>query len=336
MISNREFMLEDEIENELNEMIKDIQVFIKNKKTHYKTTINNIYTNNTDSRDMLTIIEISSPLILFYYYKELLLTLFLISIFGSSIIISSIIISQSLTIKSNNLEDDEEEEKYKKTEHYQYIDFINNDYVKMQDIYKNDIELKTNYENNDENFLNSLMQKENHYHIKLPFINNEIYLYYNNNNKYYEYYTKIGDINYKVLNSICRTYVLNNKCLNIFTDEEEIEYIKSLNKCRTNSYDDLGCNKEENENEKNEEKEENENEENEENEEKEEKEEKEEVKSIFYKKKQKNKNKEEKEYIKNKFINKGNLTDYENKFNNIKKEVKNTDYSSYLSFINRR
>ena len=35
-------------------------------------------------------------------------------------------------------------------------------------------------------------------------------------------------------------------------------------------------------------------------------------------------------------IKKGNITDYESTFNNKKNEKKETDYRSYLSFINRK
>ena len=125
---------------------------------------------------------------------------------------------------------------------------------------------------------------------------------------------------YVVLNSCCRQYVYKHNCLNLFQDEEEIEYVKSMNITKEDeqeiidSYEVV-------------EEEENDTEENDNSKEK----------SIFYNKNEKNKNIKKKNEITNKinkFIRKGNLSDYELKFKD-KVEKKKVNYNDFKALFDK-
>ena len=212
-----------------------------------------------------------------------------------------------------------------------YDMFLNNEYEEFKEIF-NDEEMKKNeYENNNEEFLKKLTDVSYHFEKEIPLeYNNKVIMYYNHDEEAYHYYAKSGDINYKILNSLCRSYVLENKCINLFNDDEEISYIKDLIKKEKeneeqekNSYEDLSeLNNEEEENSQQEDEEE----------------EKEEKRGLFYfgSSKKQEKNKKVIENRINKFIHKGNLIDYENKYNKKKNgEKKEIDYNEFKKLMDK-
>uniref|UniRef100_A0AB39JEP4 Uncharacterized protein n=1 Tax=Florenciella sp. virus SA2 TaxID=3240092 RepID=A0AB39JEP4_9VIRU len=131
------------------------------------------------------------------------------------------IIFVSLFVYKSNKETSEDE--YIDTEYEKYLKFVNKDYDRFIDIYKNkqETEFCTT-----ESFLKELNTYEKHSRYDLPFNYNELLIFfYDFGEKNYYYYSKTN-VDNKILNSICRTYVIDNKCINIFTDEEEINYMK--------------------------------------------------------------------------------------------------------------
>ena len=179
-----------------------------------------------------------------------------------------------------------------------YEEFIDMHYDEMKEILEAkdiDIDLdKTEYENNDENYLKSLIQKEQHYESELPFdYNTSLIIYYHHDEQRFHYYTK-GDVTYPVLNSVCRGYVIDKKCIQLFKDEADLSRVQKM---IDDEYENIS---------------------DQESEEEEEEKEEEETKSIFYfkrfDKKQKKINKKKKEKIINTFLRKGNMEDYKNDF----------------------
>jgi len=56
---------------------------------------------------------------------------------------------------------------------------------------------------------------------------NKIIMYYDVNKDTFFYYTKGGDVDYKYLNVVCRKYVIENNCKEIYKDGfEEVEELK--------------------------------------------------------------------------------------------------------------
>jgi len=126
----------------------------------------------------------------------------------------------------------DDEELVEETEYNKYISFINKDYDTLIQIYKDNNE--SNYSTATEIDIAELKKKENHQTFTLPYSYNlEMKFFYNDENKYFCYYSKT-DVNGKILNSICRSYTLLNNCLHLFKDEEEILYIKNQSKCIKN------------------------------------------------------------------------------------------------------
>ena len=189
-----------------------------------------------------------------------------------------------------------------------YFQFIENDYDTIMDIYSNGT--MKEYETTDANVL---MDMENHFKSPLPFdYNMEIIMMYSKEEEAFHYFTKNSNIQYKILNSVCRSYVVEHRCLHLFQDEADLTRFASV-------FDDDDDSEQENE-------------------EKEEKED--ETKSassfsLFYIKKTK-KTEMKKEPIKekkiNKFIYKGNFQEYEHLFNHEKDEKNEAvkiDYNTY-------
>ena len=182
-----------------------------------------------------------------------------------------------------------------------YDVFLNKEYDTLMDIYENEQEQE--YINKDEFFIKELCDTSNHFNSDLPFdYNKEIILFYNHDDESYHYFTQHGDVNYNVLNSVCRSYVLKHKCLNLFNDENDWKMIHQKDG---------------------------------EEEEEEEKEEEEEtpsgISSLFYKKKTKitKKTKPETKTI-NKFIYKGSLDEYDKLYKiDNRNQQSNIDYETF-------
>lgn len=233
------------------------------------------------------------------------------------------------TQKKNKLAN-EEMEKYLDSFEYKYDMFLIKDLETMRNIYQDD--LLVDYSNNDKNFLKSLKEEKNHFEIDLPFEkNNKLIMFYDYETEQFVYYTQNSDVLYKVLNSCCRQYVLKYNCVQLYKDEIDIEYFKDIvvdekeqdktnkKQKRTNSDQEIIDNYEIVENEDTKEK-------------------TEKPKSIFYNKREKfNKDKEEvitkNEKIINKYIHKGNLTEYENTQKKTEKTAKNVDYNLFKAMF---
>ena len=110
------------------------------------------------------------------------------------------------------------------TDNDKYVSFINNDYERFIDIYKNNAE---NYFTTvSKKFVDDLRLKENHETYQLPYsYNPKIIFYYDSREEEFHYFCQ-SDVSSKILNSVCRTYAMNKKCIQLFNDEEEIEYMK--------------------------------------------------------------------------------------------------------------
>ena len=230
--------------------------------------------------------------------------------------------------QKKNKQADEEIEKYLDSFEYKYDMFLIKDIDTIRDIYQEDKLEK--HSNDDNDFLKSLKDKENHFEIELPFEkNNKLIMFYDNEVEQFNYYTQNSDVLYKVLNSCCRQYVLKHNCVQIYKDELDIEYFKETvteenkqdktneKQKRTDSDQEIMDNYEIVENDK---------------------EEREKPKSLFYNKREKfNKEKEEvisnNEKIINKYIHKGNLTEYENTQNKDEKTAKNVDYNLFKAMF---
>ena len=193
-------------------------------------------------------------------------------------------------------------------------EFLEKDYDLFKEVYSN-LELKKNeYENNNETFLKELSKVDFHYHTVLPFnYNAEVILYYDHENKTFNYFAKNSDIHYKFLNSACRSYVLKYHCVNLFQDDLDIKRFSS-NEEQEEDYEKI---------------------EEEEEEEEEEFETKKTRNSIFYIKKtrtekEKNKKKDTKEKKINKFVYKGNMGEYFKLYLEDKSEIsQNINYEDY-------
>ena len=220
-------------------------------------------------------------------------------------------------------QDETEKEEEEKEEDFQekYNLFLIKNKDKLKEILENNIVKENEYTINLEDDLKKLKDIQNHQRYDLPFqYNKELIIFYDFESKTFHYYTKNSNIQYEVLNSICRSYVLDNKCVNLFQDQKEL--IEMIGE----EYE-----KEEEEEEKNEKEEEEENE-------------KEEPVNnfinIFYKKKtrvdvekekqKKNLEKNKKEKTINKFIYKGNMEDYKYLF--LKKDINTINNLSYEDY----
>jgi hypothetical protein len=242
---------------------------------------------------------------------------YILFLMTGSIGISMLIVSHSLSPNKKNdvIAEDEKEEEYTV-----YTNFLNNDYESYAKYLNDD-----SYVMKDNEELEKLKDKNNHMEMTLPFQQkNTVKFYYDHSDEKFHYYTK-SSLDYKVLNSLCRSYVLKNKCTNVFVDEDELEYISSIveevishnsdtnKEDETHSYEELSDDDEE-----------------------EDKQEEEES-NIFYKKKSK-KDSIKKELVEKKqniFIHDGNLSDYETKFNKtVKSNDKSVDYNKYKELFN--
>lgn len=332
----------EEIDKDTEELLKahetNIEKLLKqmNKELEGVTNIayNSLFEDNNINNRNIHVIDPYNCIILlcgtqmvffvynnFYTIINLLYVMLLISSgFGIGFVITAYF------MKYKNIEEETREEY---SQEIKYDLFLNNEYETMKEIFKNEEMMKNEYENSNEGFIKSLTDVSYHFESEIPLeYNNKVVMFYNKEEDAYHYYSKNGDINYKLLNSVCRSYVINYKCLNLFNDDEEIKYIKELIKEETeeqdkNSYEDLSelSNKDE------------------EDKKQEDEEEVEEKRGgLFYfgsNKKQEKKKKVVEKRI-NKFIHKGNLIDYENKYkkkeNNEKKEI---DYKEFKKLMDK-
>lgn len=226
-------------------------------------------------------------------------------------------------------EDLEDEKKIKEEFDYKYNEFLNDKYEEFITILNDEILLKETYHNDETAFIKELKNKENHYTLELPYEeNNKVVMFYDYEEDAFLYYSTRSSYQYKVCNAICRNYVYDNSCVNLFVDEEEIHYLKSTQDCENKecketkevdsnvngSFDDLSNVKTEEDTKQ------------------------EEKKSVFYtKKKQNNDAKDEtRDYMSNKFIYKGNMSDYDLMYNKTKTEkTNNMDYNEFKKLMDK-
>lgn len=228
-------------------------------------------------------------------------------------------------------EDLEDERKIKEEFDYKYNEFLNDKYEELITILNDEILLKETYHNDEISFIEGLKNKENHYILELPYEkNNKVVMFYDYEEDAFLYYSTRSSYQYKVCNAICRNYVYDNSCVNLFVDEEEIQYLKSTQDCAINaecketeevgsnvngSFDDLSNVNTEEDTSKQEEK-----------------------KSVFYTKKKQNNDKNNKldNYVSNKFIYKGNMSDYNLMYNKTKAEkTNNMDYNEFKKLMDK-
>jgi hypothetical protein len=72
---------------------------------------------------------------------------------------------------------------------------------------------------------NSIIDKNNIVILEIPFLNNKIVMYYDNDAFYY--YTK-GDVIYKYLNVACRKYVIEYNCRQLYMDDDVSTLVESI------------------------------------------------------------------------------------------------------------
>lgn len=131
------------------------------------------------------------------------------------------------TTRANSLRALEEESQHKQTFQYKYGEFIT-DYTDQFTSILSDPVLMSEYSNQDENYIKRLAEKQEHLHMNLPYDkNNKIVMYYDPEEEKFMYFTQNSDILYRDLNTCCRNYVLSKKCVHLFLDDAELEYLKS-------------------------------------------------------------------------------------------------------------
>ena len=245
---------------------------------------------------------------------------------GLSICLSTFSITCMLLDKYEQKNELEEEEELSEEEKLDL--FIHKDYDELKEIFKNPEMKENEYENHNESYINCLSNVENHFTSDLPYeYSNTIKMFYNSKDNCYYYYSKSSDIQYKVLNSVCRSYVLNKKCLHLFRDDEDLKRIQMMvEESESEDVSDYENISEEEE------------EEEEEGKEEETEQEKQEETgggflALFYSKGSVQKKKEELKKMNekqiNKFIHKGNLLDYEKEYVKSNKTIKEIDYQEY-------
>ena len=210
----------------------------------------------------------------------------------------------------------EEEEAAEETDYDKYVTFVNKDYDTFIEIYKT----KTEQEHCTASAgdISDLRHEENHQSFSLPYsYNPEMKFYYDDKADYYYYYSQ-SDVNSKILNSVCRSYTLMNKCIHLFKDDEEVSYMKkeaecpvSINEEPSAVLSDVGTDNESDTEES-----------------------PEGFVNVFYKKKNNRKDaiKKQSKQRTNNFLYKGTLVDYEKEY--LPKQVqKNMSYQNYMESL---
>lgn len=138
-------------------------------------------------------------------------------------------------------EEEDIEEDIIETEQEKYMKFINNDYETFIDIYK---EKKDDcFTNKTKQFIDELKEYENHEKYVLPYSYNPSIIFYYDGESQSFYYFCQSDVNGKILNSVCRTYTVTKKCIQLFQDDEEIKYMrKEAENCENHSEPDISGN----------------------------------------------------------------------------------------------
>ena len=210
---------EEETQSE-EEIDKSFMKLMKvQRKIRTNDSVNTILTLSTNT---IYVVGVSYS-VRFIYEKrnELIMIFFGLILFGTSFIITTQMIELYWLIKEFLLKSDELEKKDKITE------FVEKDYNLLKSIYSDEESMKNEYINEDDCFLNELKNLNYHLRITLPFeYNKELIMFFNNENKSFDYYSTNSDVHYKFLNSVCISYVLEHKCLNIYTDEKYIKELK--------------------------------------------------------------------------------------------------------------
>ena len=80
---------------------------------------------------------------------------------------------------------------------------------------------------------NSIIDKNNVVTLEIPFLNNKIIMYYDNDAFYY--YTK-GDVIYKYLNVACRKYVIEYNCRQLYMDDDVSTLVETIDKETNNIF----------------------------------------------------------------------------------------------------
>ncbi len=118
----------------------------------------------------------------------------------------------------------------------QYDDFIYKYDDAMREIFENPDVKSVQYEWNDKDYLISLKRdKEKHKAYSFPFdCSHKVIMYYDLNRDTFHYYTTSYKTNYDILNTICRCYVIENRCVQLFKDDYDLNRILECNneKCQ--------------------------------------------------------------------------------------------------------
>jgi len=80
---------------------------------------------------------------------------------------------------------------------------------------------------------NCVIDKNNIITLDIPFLNNTIIMFYDNDKEAFCYYTK-GDVIYKYLNVACRKYVIEYNCKHLYLNGES-RIVKSMDTIKENS-----------------------------------------------------------------------------------------------------
>ena len=311
-----------------------------------------------NNNDITLIIATQSVLYLIIYnlynYIKLFLTIFLSFFTGFSVVSYIYYYTEKGSSRAMRIlqEDIEDEINMINSFEFKYDMFLNDKYEELYCIYNDDKIKNETFTNDNSDFIKSLKEKENHYELNMPYDTEiKVIIFYDDEEDGFVYYSNRSSQQYNICNSICRNYVYDKNCINLFKDEEEIDYLitryknsklpleeresinkqkQSISKQNEGSFDDLS-------EEMNKNTEENNAEENTEENKEENKEEK--SKSVFYTKNNSNSKKEnenEKKYFKiNKFIYRGNMSDYELKYKEKKNSKKMMDYNDYKKLIDK-
>jgi hypothetical protein len=225
---------DDENENEKNKKAIEKQDFISQIYFEWSEYFN-IFTEETYTTDNLFLFPLSL-LILFKFSHEII---WLCQVVLSTIIISSgfglsfCIIAHSMNAIKNSAyekgliaQDEEDEVKLKQSFLYKYNVFLS-DYV--EEFAKALYGTEDSHETKEliPEYIQTLKDKSQHLTIELPFeFNDKLIMYYDAEEEKFIYYTKTSDVIYKIANACCARYVLEKKCIPLFKDEDELEFIK--------------------------------------------------------------------------------------------------------------
>lgn len=243
---------------------------------------------------------------IYTYYETILYYSYILSLFMGGCYVGNrlylLIDNYIHKLRMNQIKEVDEEDEY-------HV-FLEKDIDTFMDIYKDPLMKSQEYENTNMAFIKDLNKVHHHYESKLPFQHNDtMIMYYNHDDESFHYFTKNSNIQYKILNSVCRSYLLHIRCLNLFKDEIDLERI-----CPCNDED---FEKIEESSESEDEKEEYKTTRN----------------SVFYVKetrKQKEINKGTKDKIIHKFIYKGNMEEYNKVHKSIETvSIQKVDYAAY-------